>query len=159
LGKPNLVALESYRDLTGPLQKHISDVSISIGNRTINIDSKFKQKVDKIIGPDQKSFGSVSGKLEALNLHRTNQFSIYPSAGATKVTGSFPVEKRETVKAGIDRFVTVHGILRYKMWSPFPHAIDADDIDVHPQESDLPRLSDLKGIAPNLTAKVPNENW
>ena len=55
----------------------------------------------------------------------------------------------------MDSQVTVYGVLRLKSWSPFPHAVDMQHIEVHPPADTLPTLGQLYGMAPGLTGDVP----
>jgi hypothetical protein len=49
--------------------------------------------------------------------------------------------------------------LQFKSWDKHPYAIDAQSIDVHAPDSELPTFNDLKGIAPDLTGDVRSSDW
>lgn len=124
------------------------------------IDSQFKANIEKVVGMDESSHGSISGMLEAINIHQGARFTIYPNIGPSKVTGvAHSKELRDLIKAGIDRHVTAYGILKYKNWDPFPYAIEADDIEIHPLPDDLPSLKSLGGTVPKLTGELSTEEF
>jgi hypothetical protein len=158
--RADLAMLEAYRDLSKPLERHIQHVEIvETKNRTIPIDRAFSQNVEKVIGPDSFSFGSISGRLERVNLHNAYRFEIYPTIGPKRVKCEFKSELKEQVKRALDGYVTVSGRLRYKTWDKYPHAIDARAIDEHKDEKRLPSLHDLRGVAPKATGAVSAEDF
>src|SRR6185437_12141068 len=139
---PDMGRLSAYGEI-GP-RKHglIQEVDIGLRRvpvqRDVAIDQKFKSNLKHILGPDEMVYGSISGRLEWLNLHGTRKFRLYPSVGPKRVTGSFREDIREQVRAGVDRFVTVFGVLRYKEWEQFPHGVIAEKIEVHEPDATLP---------------------
>jgi hypothetical protein len=154
----NLAMMESYRSLS-PKPNRIEVELVESPKKVIPIDSVFSRQVDEIIGPDSFSFGSISGKLEALNFHNTLKFFIFPTVGAQRISCDFKPNLRGEVKLGLDHYVTIEGRLRYKQMDRFPYAIDAKKIDVHEDDSALPTLHDLRGIAPNSTEGMSAEEF
>ena len=92
--------------------------------------------------------------LEALNFHNTNKFTLYPNLGPKKVVGTFHPHLRPAIKEAIGAFVTVMGRLRYKAWSPYPHGVIAEEIDIHAADSDLPTLTELRGAFAGSTGQL-----
>jgi hypothetical protein len=152
-------ALESYRELAVPAEKHHLKVRIQAGRNSVLIDSKFRETIDKIAGDDEHSIGSVSGKIEAINLHdRNRKFQIFPTIGPSRVWGTFKTRDRALFANAVDKYVTVYGRLHYKKWDRFPYAINAESIDVHDIES-LPTLADLGGMAPDATGLLNSQEF
>ena len=154
IGEPELERLHTYRELGSRKENLITRLRISVGLRHITIDHMFQEKLNNILGPDELIGGSVSGMLEALNFHNTNKFTLYPFLGARKVFGTFTQQLRPKVKDAVGNYVTVIGELRYKQWSAFPHGIIADDLDIHPPESELPTLTELRGAFAGVTGDL-----
>ena len=158
--KLDLAMLEAYRGLSRPLEKHVHQVEIiETKNKIIPIDHAFTENVDAVIGPDSFSFGSISGRLERVNLHHTYRFEIYPTVGPKRVKCDFRADLKQKVKKALDSYVTVSGRLRYKQWDRYPHAIDARDIDTHEDEGRLASLHDLRGVAPKATGTMSAEDF
>ena len=88
--------------------------------------------------------------MEKLNLHNATRFDVFPLIGPKQVACEFPPSLRQAVISAVDKYVCVFGKLRYKRLENFPYAINAEGLEVLPQE-DLPTLFDIKGMAPGLT--------
>jgi hypothetical protein len=166
--EPELARLRAYQDIGAKEKSRIAKVTIQLGRNKVTIDAKFKRQLDAIVGPDEFSEGSVAGMLETLNFHNTNRFTVYPPLGPKRVVGTFGPELRAKVKEAIGNFVTVFGRLRYKAWSPFPHGINAEDINIHKPDAELPSLTDLHGAFAGSTGnlnsaefvdKLRHEDW
>lgn len=155
--KVDLPALEAYRDLGALLDKNVTNIQIINSHRIFNINESFTEKVVDIIGPDEIIEGSMSGMLEWLNLHNTNTFHIYPEVGPKKLNCHFHKTLKSTVISAIDKHVRVYGELRYKKRDKYPYAINVSEIEILPDDSELPTLASLRGIAVNQTGMDANE--
>ena len=127
--------------------------TVVIRNRSsaVTITERFPSIVKDLIGPDEFAHGSISGTLEMLSVHKKHQFALYPTIGPTRVVCSFRTEQLEKVIAGIDHYVEVGGLLKCKRRDKFAYAIErVDYIDIKRIREDLPKLSDLAGIVPDL---------
>jgi hypothetical protein len=153
-------ALQAYKDLGVTLGRHVQRISIADERGTvIPIDRAFQEKVAEVIGPDQTSMGSVSGKLEKLNVHNTSRFEIFPTVGPRRVVCNFDPSDLQNVLRAVTRYVTVTGVVRYKQWSPFPHAVDMNQLDTHELAEDLPSLESIRGLAPDATGDLSSEDF
>jgi hypothetical protein len=157
--EPELNRLAAIRNIGVKQNSRVEEVKITVGRNVVTIDEDFRQKLDAIVGPDEFAHGSVSGMLDVVNLHDGNRFQLYPSIGARKVSGTFPGEIRPVVKNAIGCFVTVTGRLRYKAWSPYPHGINAESIDIHEPDNELPSLTDLRGVFAGITGDLASEEF
>jgi hypothetical protein len=152
-------ALESYRELTMPAEKRRLRVRIQAGKNSVLINSQLRQTIDRIAGEDEFSFGSVSGKIEAINVHDKNRkFQIFPTVGPSRIVGTFRTKDRKLFASAVDHYVTVYGKLRYKKWDKFPYAISAESVEVHDLVA-LPGLEALGGIAPNATGQLTSQEF
>jgi len=165
---PELGRLQAYQEMGHQKNNVLTALQIRVGRTRVVIDDVFHGNLDRILGPDEFVSGSISGFLEALNIHNTNRFAVYPTLGPKKVAGKFGSELREQIKRAIGDFVTVEGRLAYKSWAPFPHAIEATQVLPHRPDSELPSLFDLHGTIPDLTGaessvefveRIRHENW
>jgi hypothetical protein len=149
--------LETYRDLAKPTTKGRIDVTIQAGPNSVVINDHFKQALDEILGRDEVTLGSISGRIEAINLHDRMRFWIWPVIGPVRIKGKFKKRDRKRFADAVDKYVTVYGKLRYKTWDKFPYEISADGIEVH--DGDIPTLYDLKGAAPNATGDLTSQEF
>ena len=146
--------LEDFKALAKPLGKKVAKIDIRSGNRRLAITKQLEVNIDKIIGEDIKSEGSVSGQLDVVNVHEKNIFFIFPVVGPSRIQCVFPDDLLDEVRAAIKKYVTVSGTLRYKQNEIFPYQIDVKKIEIHPPEDELPTLASLRGIAPDMTGDV-----
>jgi hypothetical protein len=154
--EPSLPRLEAYQDIgkRENVRSRIEKVKIWSGRNVVTIDAAFQKNLANIVGPDEFAEGAISGMLEAVNFHNANKFTLYPSIGPTKVYGTFDPSLRPEIKQAIGSFVTVAGNLRYKAWSPYPHGIIAELVDIHEPDSDLPTLTALRGAFAGSTGEL-----
>jgi hypothetical protein len=156
----DLASLEAYKKLAVPLEKNVRRIEVLDDRRKIiPIDYEFAEKVEEIIGPDTIAFGSLSGRLERVNLHNGLTFDIYPTVGPARVRCIFHPELKQKVKDALDAYCTVSGKLRYKQWDQFPYRIDANDIDPHESNQKLASLHELRGLAPQSTGGMSAEDF
>ena len=142
---------EAYREIVGPQHNYVASLVIANSRRRFVIDHKYEEGIAKAIGPDEFTEGSITGTLDTLKLHNTTAFEVFPTIGPKRVVCHFPAHLKEKVKQALERYVCVYGKLRYKHWDRFPHAVDAVDLEIYPPEEELPTLSELRGMAPDLT--------
>jgi hypothetical protein len=165
--KPEIHRLEAYREIGPHENGKLEEVRIALREKNFKseaetkatVDKKFKDNLQNILGPDEYTFGAISGRLEYVNLHNTRKFKLYPIVGPRWIRGTFREDLRTEIRAGVDRNVTIFGRLRFKNWDQQPYAVDAQKVDVHEEDNDLPSLNDLKGIAPNLTGGLRSDEW
>jgi len=150
-------ALETYKELAGTIGKDIQHVVVTNSKKSADITPQYRDRLEKIIGPDQYELGSVVGRLEMLSIHQGNRCALYPKIGPKRVVCNFADEWLPTVQGAIGRFVEAFGTLKYKARSKFPHEMDAEEIVVRPKQSDMPRLQDLKAAAELATEEAEDD--
>jgi hypothetical protein len=134
--------LYAFRRLGGPL--HRRGAGVEIGGRRIT--AAYIAHIDTLIGASIPSEGSVSGRLERINLHERNEFALYPPIEGFVVVCVFPDEMTDTVIAAINRTVTVSGRMTFKPDKPFPERVQVRAIEIHPPDNELPKLGELRGL-------------
>jgi hypothetical protein len=139
--------LRAFRKLAEPLDRRLRQVRIG-GTR---ITGRFIANVDRIIGSPLPSEGSVTGRLERVNLHNRNEFALYAPVAGFAVTCAFPEEMFRQVQAALRRNVTVHGALTFRSGTPFPERVQVRAMEVHPLDEELPSLQSLRGLLAGAT--------
>jgi hypothetical protein len=168
VARPEINRLIAYDEI-GPRKKsRVDEVRITLRERDVNrpiaprkatVDKKFKEKLEIILGPDEITYGAISGRLEYVNVHNTRNFRLYPLIGPRWIRGRFTEDLLPEIRKGLDRHVTIFGKLLFKSWDKHPYAIVAQTIDVHEPDNELPTFNDVKGIAPDLTGDVKSSDW
>ncbi len=133
--------LRLFRRLAEPMHRRIRKVQIA---GTV-LTTQYIANIDKLIGISIPSEGSVTGRLERLNVHNRHEFALFPPIGGFTVTCVFPEELYEKVHNGMRKNATVFGTLAFKPDSPFPERVHVKTIEIHPSDEHLPRLADLRG--------------
>ncbi|OGN74230.1 MAG: hypothetical protein A2X25_14695 [Chloroflexi bacterium GWB2_49_20] len=153
---------EAYKDLTSLREKKkVAEIIISKNGDEPNYLLDLPRKIDCIVGLDEYEMGSYTGMLESINIHNQNIFHIYPISHFPKLKCIFSNELKREAIAAIGRYVTVYGRKKFKsnINNRFPYEMYAQKIEVHPEEKDLPTLSKLRGIAPNITGGKSSEDF
>lgn len=150
--------LKDFRSLTKPVGKRVKSAALLFGGHSFDLTERVSSKVDQALAVDEECEGSLEGMLEQINLHHgANVFYIYPEVGPKKVTCHFPARLYDEAVAAVGRRVEVFGNLHYRVGAGFPHQISVTDIEVFPQEADLPDWDDLRGRAPDATGDLSSE--
>jgi hypothetical protein len=152
-------SLRPFAALTPTSDKHIRRMTVKVkGVRSKKIvllpeHPNWLHIVPQVatIEPDY-SHGSVSGRIEQLNVHAgANRFRLWPRFGPV-INGTFGESVRHKIVAGADKYVRVYGRLKFIGGDDYPHEIDhVSDVEEFEPDEDLPRLADLRGIAPDAT--------
>jgi hypothetical protein len=155
-------ALQAFKEMAGLLSKgdDISSVTIHYEDSSVDLLPSLPQVIDRILGPDVFESGSITGKIERLNIHAgQNVFTVYPTSKKPPLRCLFRKQLRNDVVAAVGKYVRVYGRLKYKLRDTNPYEMLAHEIELYPDESNLPSLSDLWGIAPNITGGKSSEDF
>jgi hypothetical protein len=136
----------------------VQRVVVTNSEKAADITPQYKDRIDKIIGPDQFEIGSAVGRVETLSIRQGNRFALYPRVGPKGIVCNFEERWLPVVRNAIGRDVEAFGTLRYKALSKFPHEMDIDDIEVKPRRSDMPNLQELKAAA-DLATEEPADDF
>ena len=147
--------LESLRGLGATLRKHVTHIQISNDEVEIEYTPEMTRKIDRLLGPENIQAGSISGKLDAINVHNSaNKFCLYPALGPKKVMCHFPEAMVDEAIAAIQRNIEVSGTFKYKRRDFFPYEIEVEKLRVFPRIDELPSFMSLRGLAPNATGDL-----
>lgn len=129
--------------------------------RVYKLDDQFREKLGNARRLEERVISTIDGKLEQINIHNNaNTFRIYPSLPvASSVSCKFPQELLEHVQGALGSFVSVSGECFYRPDAPFPYKIKVQEMRVLPPSSELPSLSELRGIAPEATGGKSSEQF
>lgn len=133
--------LRVFRKLAGPLNKKAREVKVS-GTK---LTTQFIANIDKITGVAIPSEGFVKGRLERLNLHNRSFFTIFPPIPGFSIACHFSDEMYEQVYQGINKNVTVFGLLSFRPDRAIPEQVQVKSIEINPEDRDLPQLSAMRG--------------
>jgi hypothetical protein len=101
--------------------------------------------VDELLGTPAKAYGTIEGKLFALNTKGRLTFSITETLTGKDVRCYFSDNIFDEVVAAIRRRVSAYGLIRYKK-SGQPASVEMEKLTVFPDQSDLPQFRDITGL-------------
>ena len=131
----------------------------SNGREIASVTDSIREKVDFILNRGFSEYGSIDGKLEAINLHGTPRFTVWDRITNAPVHCTFPRSGNWTqkVRSLLQRRVLVTGRIRYlKDGRPYSMSELTDLIDKTPDPS-LPK-GDF-GSIPNLTGDMDSVEY
>lgn len=145
--------LDAYKEFIEHPFKNLSSFSVGLDDgNPIVVSDELSYALEKALSGEFKNDGSMSGLLEAINIHGpSKKFTIYPLAGPAKLECHFPDSKLEDAINAINHHVCVIGTFKYRSKSTHPHEVQVREMEVYPPDNKLPSLSSLRGIAPNAT--------
>ena len=108
--------------------------------------------------PQFTVIGSVSGTLESITVHAKREASLYNDLDKRRVIVSFAETDYPRVHAALRKRVEVHGVLQEDS-AGRPLRVRLRDMEVLPQDDDLPTLSSLVGSMPTLTGGLSSGEY
>ncbi|MDM8561129.1 hypothetical protein [Candidatus Parabeggiatoa sp. HSG14] len=109
---------------------------------------------------DEVIESAMNGTLELLNINKNNNlFNLYPVIGCQKVICDFPTTLLQKAITAMGHYVNVVGQYKYKPGHPYPYYVNVAEIEIYPDENELPCLFDLQGIAPNASNGLSSEDF
>jgi len=151
--------IEKYKDIASIVNGNVKAIRFRLKRRKVRITHDTQSTIDQYITPDVSEHGDLKGEVLAINLHATPYFRIYPMLGATSVKCTFPDGLMQKVMKALGRNVRVSGELIYKGGETYASEMRVEDVSILKPDKSLPRLMDLRGIAPNATGGIVSEKF
>lgn len=156
----DMKTLEAFQGITAPTKKHVSKVTVTgERNKSIQIDKEFDRNLQRLFERDESERDEIIGRVERVDIHNKNQFDIYPAIGATRIRCSAPSRLHADIINAVGKLVSVDGWALYRKDTSFPYAMKVEKIEVYEDDEDLPKMSDLHGIAPDATGDKSPEDF
>lgn len=165
--------LEAYGHLAPASESHIEAVVIGFDapsalkpGEPVLMTREFEEKVAELIGPEEIAWGTMTGYLDALNIHERNIFYLWPRFGPKRLHCTFTREIRDDVKKAIGHYVEASGRIHFRRRDNLAHRMTSvQSVDVLDNETPQVLLSELRGIAPDLLSDTSrfvdtyDEDW
>jgi hypothetical protein len=132
--------LLEFKKLVAPVKNKARGVVV---NR-LPLTDKFESNITRLLESASISEGSAKGTVERVNVHNKHEFVLFPIIGEP-IACQFPESLFEKVRGSLKKTATVYGKMYRYFGNVFPERAKVTDIDIHPSDDDLPRLSDLHG--------------
>lgn len=152
--------LNDVKELAAPIGQTLRTANLLIGSKSYQLTEKLADTVATLQADQEACVTTVEGMLEHVNVHDgANVFTIFPDVGPSRIKCKLPEALAEKGIGAIRRRVAVSGVAKFRKYNPFPHEIEATELEVYQLDGDLPGWSDLFGIAPNATGEVSSEDF
>lgn len=138
-------ALESAKCLASLIGKDISTIRVGANSKRVNLTQHLVANVDELIGARYKSFGSVEGVLNAIDLSQKPLFRIYDLLTGKGVKCHFMPGLIDEIKDALGKRVSVYGLIRSREDGQ-KVSVEVEDMEVFPNETELPSIKDIIGI-------------
>jgi hypothetical protein len=144
--------MQAIKDLVQGVGASFQRISIAVaGGFAVELDVSACAALDSLMRREHKAIGTVTGRVRQYNNKvEKSYFTIFPAIG-NEVKCIFPTHLTALAAASVEHVASVDGELSYYDGEPWPHEILVKDIRIHKEDSELPRLSDLAGSAPEAT--------
>lgn len=136
-----------------------SDVSTQ---QEVEITKQSAANIKRLLPEAHKSYGSIEGKLEAINIHRGEYFIVYEAISGKGVTCRFPkLGLTPKAKDHLGERVQVSGLLsRNEKGEPVRITIDKPErFKIFGSDLQILSLKNLGGSDPNFTGDMSTEDF
>jgi len=123
----------------------ISTIGIGLNSSKTNITHRLAENVDELIGANYRSLGSLEGVLRAIDLSKKPLFRIYDLLTNKSVICYFEPCLINKIKDALNKRVSVYGLIRSREDGK-KISIKVEDMEIFPNETDLPSIEDIIGI-------------
>jgi hypothetical protein len=149
--------LQKTRELS-ETPKHVAGAKLIAASVEVEIDADFRRGVDEFIGGEVQSIGSMTGDLDAVNVHSSRLAYLYPGDG-TSIACEFAEDMMDQVVASLKKRVRITGSLTRRLNSSRPVKARIFEIEQLPANSDLPLFRSLLGLSPGATGGLSGEEY
>lgn len=141
------LALESAKKLAKLAEPDIFMIQLGINSQRIDLNQHLVANVDEIIGGKYKSFGTVEGILKAIDLSRNPLFRVYDLLTNKSVRCYFDHQSTsmDLIKKALEQRVAISGLITSREDGD-KISINVEDIEIFPQEDELPTIAEIIGI-------------
>ena len=126
-------------------QEEIDHVKLKINRATRDLSPSSVAYVDDLLGTAFKAYGTVDGKLDALDFHGKLTFYVYEDISGNKVKCTFSEDIFNDVIASIRKRVSAYGLIKYKKNGAL-NSVDIEKLTIFPDSDKLPKFSDIIGL-------------
>jgi hypothetical protein len=139
-------ALKEARDLSKLTKAHGTTAQVGVVGQILDVTPRLAQSVDRILEPVYRAYGSVEGRLEALNVHGRKYFAVYDDLTGDRIECAFGRGLGlDAIIPAINRRVMVEGEISYRRAGDIA-SVRAESIRIFRREHELPSAHDVLGI-------------
>jgi hypothetical protein len=145
--------------------ERIAKKTKKLGSITVYIDGHDPQQesvisettltnVRKLTGVKYSTFGSISGNLDAITVHLSNEFRVWDVNSGKPVRCKYKPEQEDSIKSLLRASVVVSGMIHANS-AGSPVFIDVEEIEAKDKERLLPTIGQMSGLVEDFTEGKP----
>jgi hypothetical protein len=137
--------LKTLSELTEGRRRSPVTVRLWIEKKPNVIGHEIAKTILESWGEDYRDFGTIEGRLEAIQDRNTLQIRVFDALLRQSVICHVTEDKLPQAFDNFRKRVEVSGLIHYRR-NGTPVSIDVENIDRLPEDSELPSLDDVRGI-------------
>jgi len=138
----------------GPLAVYVTDEGRT---RESEITESTLSNVQRLTGVRYAGYGSITGSLEAISVHKANEFRVWDDQTGKPVRCKFDVSQESHVKSLLRRRVLVTGTVKSNS-AGVPIAMELDRVDPLEKKA-LPTIEEMSGFVRGITEGKPLKEY
>ena len=151
-------ALQAAKRLADLTRDNARTVKVKSGQRAFQITQRISVNVDDLINRFHVSEGSIEGVIEMVTLHEHVYFRTYDAIHGWGIPCYFRSDLLDEVREAFGKRVSVSGSLRSDRLGK-PETMRVHSIRLFGDDSELPSIQELRGIAKGMTEGKLAENY
>jgi hypothetical protein len=137
--------LKTLAELSDRPRRNPIQVRLWIEKRPNAIGHDIAKTILESWGEDYRDFGTIEGKLEAIQDRNSLQIRVFDALLKQTVLCHVSEDKLQEAFTNFRKRVEISGIIHYRR-NGTPVSIDVESIEALPDDSELPSLDDVRGI-------------
>jgi len=151
-------ALGAAQKLARISRANIRVLQVRSNGNKVEINEHIAATINDLIGQTYVSTGSVEGVMEMVTIHEHTYFRVYDAIHGQGIPCYFTHDLLPTVQKALGQRVTVSGTVRADRIGRL-ESMRVANLRLFPDESELPKPSDLRGIGRGITDGRLAENY
>ncbi len=151
-------ALNATKQLARISQNNIRSIEIMHQDRVVVVSEHIAVTIDELIGKSYSSTGSIEGILEMVTLHENTYFRVYDAIHGWGIPCYFDRKILPSIQKGLGQRVISSGTIRSNK-NGKPESMNVTNLRLFPQESELPKPSEIRGLVKGMTDSQLAEDY
>ena len=143
-------ALDAAQKLARIPRANIRSLQVRSNGDSVEISEHIAATISELIEQTYVAVGSIEGVLEMVTLHERTYFRVYDAIHGQGVPCYFTRDLLPIVQKGLGQRVAVSGTVRADRLGR-PESMRVSDLRLFPDESKLPKPSELRGLSKGMT--------
>ena len=149
----------ALKDICKGHGQHYKDLELAVSGARYKFDEVFSVKIQKYIERKYSVYGEVKGKLDQVNLHDKEAFTIYPEHGRAISCTFDAVKMLDDVALALGRVIIARGRLEFIGADADPVSAYVESFEVMPKDYVIPRHDSLFGAVPDISGDMEIDEY